>query len=255
MIEDKLLIPVPHKEGENYKGILIALVIITLINSIALVFLFTQRAKTLEPETKSQEQDTSTVPSADVPKEPSAELNYEIKKIPGADVSFKIERFPKVIFSVENVVRIDGLRPEGCNIKLPEAIKAEVGVSNGCFSDTAFMKDRDYSLIGVNLTVTNNGSFPVSGDLIKLVYLEEKNGESNIKIAQRDIDFNSYSVDVFSDRVVKLSFWVPSSEKIYLAYGPKYTTNSEFLLGYSLAQRFEGAFELDFANQKLTPIK
>ena len=181
---------------------------------------------------------------------------FTIKKIENLESRFQLSSFPETPFVLEKVIRVDGLQAGGCNSGIPGAVKEEVRISNGCFDESVFDPDTDYSLIGVDIKVSNNSNIIVSGDLIKLVYFIGSEDDNILRFAQRDIDFSSYSVASYEDRLIRMSFWVPSEHKVlYLGYGLKSTTQEPLLFGEKLRQNFEGSFQIDFNTSQVVTFE
>lgn len=199
---------------------------------------------------------TTPSPAAAPAPTPVPVPSYKISSINNLNNNFQISQFPDVQFTLKSVTKVDGLKAGGCDSNLPQAVKAAVRVSDGCFDQSAFEPGADYSLVGVDVAVTNNSNVTVQGDLIKLAYFEGSQSQNILKFAQRDIGFDSYSVAAYSNRNIQMSFWLPTKQNpSYLAYGPLTTPNQQLPFGEKLMQNFEGALKIDFTASKVTSSK
>ena len=197
--------------------------------------------KNTEPAQSATPSATTVIPT------PVPAPAYKIKTIDKLNIKFNLAQFPDTDFTLNSITKVEGLKPGGCNSNLPQEIQNLIRVSNGCFDQSVFDVNTDYSLIGVNLKIANNSNLTVQGDLIKLVYFEGDEAQNVLKFAQRDIDFSSYAIASYENRNIQMSFWVPTKPNpLYLAFGPLTSPNQKLPFGQKLLQNFEGTLKIDF---------
>ncbi len=182
---------------------------------------------------------------------------YKKLKIENIDSNFQISKFPNnTYFTLASVDKIDILEPPKCSGDLLPEVREIIRVSGGCWDQSAFDPDIEYSLVGINIRVINNSIATIQGDLIKLGFLKEFQSEKVLRLAQRDIDFSSYAIAPNQERTIQLSFWVPTEQsEVYLLYG--YTTGTVTPPPFNQAamKSFDGAIKIDFTSLKVISSK
>ncbi len=235
-----LPVPAPDKSTHAlHPAMLGAILLAVLLGTGVLVRYILNEPQPANPEIATHQ--TAAQTAGDTQTRP-----YTVTQIPDAAIPFHITQYPKATFTLLSITRIDGLKAGSCSANQPKEVARLVKLGANCSNSSVFDPNISYSLIGIRLHVINNSDAIIQGDLFKLVYLPDP---ASMQFAQQDIDFTSYTIGYREDRIVDLSFWIPSTQATaYLAYAPqeKSTTNPPFNLGP--LGYFKNAIKLDFNN-------
>ena len=165
---------------------------------------------------------------------------------------FQMQAFPSVDFSISKIVRVEGLEVAGCSQNFPQEVTNLVRLA-GCYSnDPSDPETSNKSLIGIDIDVSNNSKSSVTGDIIKILYYESRDGEVVARLASLGaVPFSSYNIEPLSDRKVSLHTWVPVDvNRIDLIYGMDDFTPYRSKL--SDIQNADGRIVIDFDKSAIT---
>ncbi len=168
---------------------------------------------------------------------------------------FEMNAFPSATFTISKITRVEGLKVAGCATDFPEEIQKTIRLA-GCYSNNfSDPETNNKSLVGIDIDVSNNSKKVITGDIIKIVYYESREGETVARISSLGaVPFSSYSINPLSDRKVSLATWIPNSvTKIDLIYGmDDFTTYHEQLADI---QNADGRIIIDFNQSAITDKK
>lgn len=213
---------ITNHHGSKTTKILISILVVVAVAGTAYLLLQLLNTQKELNEYKTTKDSVGQEQSMDYNSYDQRNSKYSISYVEDLEKGkFQMQAFPSVDFSISKIVRVEGLEVAGCSQNFPQEVTNIVRLA-GCYSnDPSDPETANKSLVGIDIDVSNNSKSSVTGDIIKILYYESRDGEVVARLASLGaIPFSSYNIEPLSDRNVSLHTWIPADvNRIDLIYG------------------------------------